>query len=54
MKHVNLRLPDETHAVLVTMAEAERRSLNSMMVILIEAERGRREGSSVKPPPAQP
>ena len=42
MKHVNVRLPDETHAALQAMAEADRRSLNSMMVVLIEEERHRR------------
>jgi predicted HicB family RNase H-like nuclease len=36
MKHVNLRVPDDIHAVLVAAAEAERRSLNSMVIIMIE------------------
>jgi predicted HicB family RNase H-like nuclease len=36
MKHVNLRLPDDVHAKLAALAEAERRSLNSMIVVLIE------------------
>lgn len=43
MKHVNLRLPDEVHAALAVMAEADRRSLNSMMIVLIEEERRRRD-----------
>ena len=42
MKHVNLRLPDDVHAKLVALTEAERRSLNSMIIVLIEdADRAR-------------
>jgi hypothetical protein len=36
MKHVNLRLPDDLHAALSAAAEADRRSLNSMIIVLIE------------------
>ena len=36
MKQLNLRLPDDVHAKLAAMAEAERRSLNSMVIMLIE------------------
>lgn len=36
MKHVNLRLPDDVHAKLAVLAEADRRSLNNMMIALIE------------------
>jgi predicted HicB family RNase H-like nuclease len=36
MKHVNLRLPEDVHAKLAAMAEADRRSLNSMIIVLIE------------------
>lgn len=43
MKHVNVRLPDEIHATLVAMAEADRRSLNSMVIVLIEEEKQRRD-----------
>lgn len=42
MKHVNLRLPDDIHAALTGMAEADRRSLNTMLIVLIEDERRRR------------
>lgn len=36
MKQVNVRLPDDVHTKLAAMAEAERRSLNSMIIVLIE------------------
>jgi len=36
MKHVNLRLPDDLHAVLVSVAEYDRRSLNAEIVWLLE------------------
>lgn len=36
MKSINVRLPDDVHAKLAALAEAERRSLNSMMIVLIE------------------
>lgn len=49
MKHVNARLPDEVHAALVAMAEADRRSLNSMIIVLVEEEQQRRE--TPKPAP---
>jgi predicted HicB family RNase H-like nuclease len=47
MKHVNLRLPDDIHAALVAAAETERRSLNSMIIVLIEQglQRGHRENA---------
>jgi predicted HicB family RNase H-like nuclease len=36
MKHVNLRLPEDVHAELTALAKASRRSLNSMIIVLIE------------------
>lgn len=45
MKHVNLRLPDEIHAALIQMAEAEDRSLNNMLVVLIKEGQQRRSES---------
>ena len=36
MKQINVRLPDDVHAKLTAMAEAERRSLNSMIIVLVE------------------
>jgi predicted HicB family RNase H-like nuclease len=36
MKKLNTRLPDDVHAKLATMAAADRRSLNSMIIVLIE------------------
>jgi predicted HicB family RNase H-like nuclease len=36
MKQINLRLPDDVHAKLAAMAAADRRSLNNMLVALIE------------------
>jgi hypothetical protein len=36
MKQLNVRLPDELHAALKTIADAERRSLNAEIVILLE------------------
>jgi predicted HicB family RNase H-like nuclease len=36
MKHLNVRLPDDVHAKLAAMAESDRRSLNSMIIVLIE------------------
>lgn len=36
MKELKLRLPDEIHASLAAAAEADRRSLNSMVIVLIE------------------
>lgn len=43
MKHVNLRLPDELHEALKAAAEADHRSINSMVIVLIEQ---RLKGSS--------
>jgi len=43
MKHVNLRLSDDVHAALVAMAEADDRSLNNMIVVLIKDEQQRRD-----------
>jgi hypothetical protein len=43
MKELNTRLPDDIHAALRTMAEQDRRSLNAMIIILIEEEHRRRE-----------
>jgi predicted HicB family RNase H-like nuclease len=36
MKDIHVRLPDEIHAKLVAIAGAERRSLNSQLIVLIE------------------
>jgi predicted HicB family RNase H-like nuclease len=36
MKHVNLRLPDDVHEAVKAAAEHDRRSLNSMLIVLIE------------------
>jgi hypothetical protein len=36
MKQLNLRLPDDLHAALSAAAEADRRSLNSMVIVMIE------------------
>lgn len=47
MKHVNVRLPDDIHAVLAAMAEADDRSLNNMIVVLIKDEQQRRDAPSV-------
>jgi predicted HicB family RNase H-like nuclease len=38
MKTLNVRLPDDIHAALVTMAEQDDRSLNNMIVALIRNE----------------
>lgn len=35
MKHVNVRMDDETHAALRALAEAEARSLNAMLIMLV-------------------
>jgi predicted HicB family RNase H-like nuclease len=43
MKHVNLRLPDDVHAKLVVLAKADHHSLNSMIIVLVEAESDRRK-----------
>jgi predicted HicB family RNase H-like nuclease len=36
MKQINVRLPDDVHAKLVALATTERRSLNNMIIALIE------------------
>lgn len=36
MVTLNVRLPDDVHAKLAALAETERRSLNNMIIILIE------------------
>ena len=36
MKQINVRLPDNVHAKLAAMAEASHRSINSMVIVLIE------------------
>ena len=46
MKHVNVRLSEDVHAALVAMAEADDRSLNNMIVVLIKDEQQRREAQS--------
>lgn len=45
MKQINVRLPDDVHAKLVALAEADRRPLNNMIIVLIE-DRFRREMES--------
>lgn len=47
MKHVNLRLPDDLHAIVKAAADRDRRSLNSMLIVLIE--RGLAGGLQDKP-----
>jgi len=42
MKEIKARVPDDIHAALKAMAEHDRRSLNSMLIILIEEEQKRR------------
>ena len=45
MKQLQVRLPDELHATLKALAEADRRSLNAEIVVLLEQaskEHGRR------------
>jgi len=37
MKHINLRLPDNLHAAVSAAAEREHRSLNNMVLRLIES-----------------
>jgi predicted HicB family RNase H-like nuclease len=44
MKKLNTRLPDDVHDALTELAVADRRSLNSMIIVLIEEERQRRTG----------
>jgi hypothetical protein len=36
MKQINLRLPDDVHESLKRLAQRERRSINAMIVVLIE------------------
>lgn len=36
MKHVNLRLPDDLHSATKAAAERNQRSLNNMLIILIQ------------------
>ena len=43
MKALNLRLPEDAHAALSELASADHRSLNSMVIVLIEEERERRQ-----------
>jgi hypothetical protein len=43
MKEMKLRLPDEIHAAVATAAETDRRSLNSMVIVLIEEALRRRD-----------
>ena len=45
MKQLQVRLPDELHTALKTLAEQDRRSLNAEIVVLLEqatADRARR------------
>jgi len=43
MKHINLRLADDLHVKLAAAAEADRRSLNTMIIIMIEEALKRRD-----------
>lgn len=36
MKTLSIRLPDELHKALVELAEQERRSLNNLIVVILE------------------
>jgi hypothetical protein len=46
MKQIKARVPDDVHAKLAAMAAADHRSINSMLIVLIE-EADRQRGSSV-------
>ena len=46
-----LRLPDDLHAQLVALAQEERRSLNSEIVVLLERSVGKRPRSRAGNPP---
>jgi predicted HicB family RNase H-like nuclease len=43
MKHINLRVPDDVHAALIAAAEADRRSMNTMIIVMIEEALRRRD-----------
>ena len=53
MRPLMLRLPDDLHTQLVALAEQERRSLNSEIVVLLEGSLGKepksRAGTPRKP-----
>jgi predicted HicB family RNase H-like nuclease len=49
MVQLTLRLPDDIHARLVSQAEADRRSLNSEIVHLIEVSLATVEGEDESP-----
>ena len=36
-KNINIRIPDELHALIKTSADADHRSLNSQIIWLLEA-----------------
>jgi predicted HicB family RNase H-like nuclease len=42
MMKLNTRLPDDVHAALVAMAAQDHRSINSMLIVLVEEEQKRR------------
>jgi predicted HicB family RNase H-like nuclease len=42
MIKLNTRLPEEAHAALAAMAAQDHRSLNAMLIVLIEEEQKRR------------
>jgi predicted HicB family RNase H-like nuclease len=50
MKHVNLRLPDELHEKVKAVAEQNRRSLNSMLIVLIERALDQQDRPASPPP----
>jgi len=50
MKQLNVRLPDDLHAALQALAEAEHRSLNAEIVHLLE--RASRDQTARDSPPA--
>ncbi|MEU6282364.1 Arc family DNA-binding protein [Streptomyces sp. NPDC047028] len=49
MVKVTVRIPDELHARLVTQAEADRRSLNSEILHLLEGALATLEGNEQSP-----
>ena len=49
MKHVNLRLPDDLHALLVEAAKTDDRSLNSEIIHLLRQALDNRDGDSPAP-----
>jgi hypothetical protein len=44
VRYAGLRLPDDLHAWLTALAERERRSLNSQVIVILERVRAEMEG----------